>query len=349
MSTFDIAKIPCPEIQRGLTDFYAVANLNQYTDIPLAFFLTSPVNTANVQSLNAFVSPGNSKLRTMQLIYTPRIPEGEISLDIDPSCVSENESGMLETSCTVDETKGVYTSEIFKLTELARICEDNPAYISQRLAAHLDGLVRKMETDLHTKVAALGGDFPANDTQSLITSEIKSIETLTSTGNPSVTGISELRYTMMQSYSPRLYTFGNDRITKYFDQLGDGCCTDFGVDLGTFYGNSGVVHFNDNRAATALGATHRFMGLLPGAAQIVYYNRHAGSNLIDDDSYKQFTVTHGPTGLPFDVTWKNDCGNISVEIFLAYEVCAAPTNMFALNDPMSGFNGILTFLATQGA
>ena len=349
MSTFDIGKINCPDIQANLTDFYATANLNQYTDIPLAFYLTSPVNTANIQSLNAFVSPGNSKLRTMQLIYTPRIPEAEISLDIDPSCVATNESGMLETTCTVDETKGVFTSEVFGLTDLARICQDNPAFIAQRLAAHLDGLVRKMETDLHTKISALAGGFSADDTQALITSDIKDIEVLTSAGNPSVIGISELRYTMMQAYSPRLYTFGNGRITKYFDQIGDGCCTDFGVDLGSFYGNSGIVHFNDNRAATALGDTHRFLGLIPGAAQLVYYNRFAGSNLIDDASYKQFTVTHGPTGLPFDVTWKNDCGNISVEVFLAYEVCSAPTNMFALNDPLSGFNGILTFDAIEAS
>ena len=184
MSAFDINKIPCPEIQRNLEDYYTTVNPNQFLDIPFAFYLTSPVNTAPVQSVQAIVSPGNQKLRTIQMIWTPRILESEISETVDFSCTTEQESGMLETTCTIDTTDGVKSSEKFDIINLSTICEDNPAFINQRLAAHLDGLVRKMETKLHTQAVALIGDFPANDTQSLITSEVKDIEVLTSAGAP---------------------------------------------------------------------------------------------------------------------------------------------------------------------
>lgn len=348
MSAFSIPLIPCPEVQTSLDAHYSVANFNQYFDVPLVMAMTSPANMANLESLQAIASPGNGKIRRVESLYTPRLLESEIGETISPSCSSENQSGRLSKECEIDITDGVTHNEVVgDIAELASICESNPDFLTRRIAAALDGLVRKMETKVHTQLLAQAGGFSANDTQSLITSDVKSI-LVGAAGSPNPSGLSELRYTLGTIYQPRIWLFGQGLSAKYFDALGDGCCADVGIDLGSFYGNSGLVFFKDFRAE-AVTATNGFFGLIPGAAHLVYYNRYAGTNAIQGNAVRsRYTLTHGPTGLPFDVGFSlaNGCDNLIMEAFLAFTVCAAPTDMFAIGDELEGYNGIMEFLAT---
>lgn len=345
MSAFNIPLIDCPELQTNLDAHYSVANYTQYFDIPLVMALTSEANMANLEGIQQLVSSGNGKIRRVESLYTPRLLESEISESIDPSCSSENQSGRLSKECEIDITQGVYHSEIVgDIAALAPICESNPAFLARRIASAMDGLMRKLETKTHTQLLAQRGGFSANDTQSLITADVKEI-IVGASGTPSPAGLAELRYTLGTLYQSRVWLFGQGLAAKYFDALGDGCCADVGVDLGSFYGGSGLVFFKDFRAEAATD-TDGFFGLIPGAAHLVYYNRYAGDNAITNNPVRsRFTLNHGPTGLPVDVGFKLDCDDLVMEAFLATAVCAAPTDMFAIGDELNGYNGILEFLA----
>lgn len=346
MSAFSIPLIPCPEVQASLDLHYSIVNPAKYNDVPLIMTMTSPANMEGLESMQVLVSPGNGKIAVVESLYTPRILESEIGETIDPTCTSENQSGRLSTRCEIDISDGVYHSEIVgDIAALAPICESNPAFLARRIAATLDGLIRKAETMVHTQLLAQAGAFSANDTQSLITSDVKTI-VVGATGSPSTAGMSELRYTLGTIYENRIWLFGQGLSAKYFDALGDGCCTDVGVDLGSFYGNSGLVFFKDFRAEAAT-ATDGFFGLVPGAAHMVYYNRYAGTNAINNNPDRsRYTLTHGPTGLPFDVGFKLHCDNLIMEAFLAFNVCGAPTDLFSTGDELAGYNGILQFDAS---
>jgi len=340
MSQFDINKIPCPEIQDRLMDHYTTAGYDQYQDIPLIVYLNSELNTRNM--LQFVVSPGGGKTRRVTSLYTPRYLESEISETVDFTCESTNTAGDLETECVIDTSSGAMANEFYLLTDLITRCQSNDAYYIERIAAMLDGVVRRLETKTHAELIALKGGFSSYDNS--VSGDIKTISTLQAGGeNTSLDGIEELSYTSRLVYAPRLVTFGGNLITKYFSRLDSGCCSDVGVDLLNYSSKQNVTHFNDNKAA-AVTQTNGFFGMVPGAAHMLYFNLFGGVNQIDTPTYKQMTVTHGPSGLPIDLIWTINCGKLVLQAGLATTVCAAPTDMFSVGDELEGYNGIMEFV-----
>jgi len=59
------------------------------------------------------------------------------------------------------------------------------------------------------------------------------------------------------------------------------------------------------------------------------------------------TLVDPLTGLPFDLEMTDTCGGIVVQLSLPFKVCVAPTDMFGLNDRMSGVNGLFHFRVTN--
>jgi len=341
MSVFSLSLVSAEAIQGTIQDHFPIfAGEGQFTFLPKTNFLTSAVNTNGV--LDTVVSPGGAKKRIAKTVYQPRVREADVSTSVSFNCTSSNEAGQLSTTCEIDETAGVFIDEKIDRVALADIDMPNELYIARRIMALQDALHRKLETGLGTKLAAAFGKYPDNDT-SITGGTLKTVSTLqTSSDNTSLDAIEELEYTRRLTGLPRMYTFGDNLLTKYVTRLDSGCCADgYGVDLATFAGRNGFVHFHDNRVSNDLDAGNFFI-LFPGAAHIVSFNRFDGPNRIEDNSYKQMVVP-SPLfpGLAFDVTMKEDCGDLYIEMGLAYELCTAPTDYFAIDDRLDGFNGIL--------
>lgn len=310
--------------------------------LPLTNFLTSSVNTNNV--LETTISPGNGKRKVAKTLYTPRIREADIGTDISFTCASSNEAGMAESTCEIDPAVGVYVSESINLTEIGAIEEDNNSWIAGRVAAMFSGLARKRETQMHDQIAAAVGKFAENDTNGVTGGNLKTVRTLkASSTDTDLQAIEEIEFSKKVAGLDSMYIFGDGLITKYFTRLDSGCCADgYGVDLAEFRGRSGLVAFHDNRVEDALGADE-FLMLAPGAAQLVRYARFDGpANRVQDQGYRQMVVSNPLfPGDVYDMTMKMDCGVLKIELAQAFTVCTPPTDYFALDDRMDGFNGIL--------
>lgn len=342
MSVFSLSLVNAEAVQRRIADTYPIfANNGQFTFLPVLNLLTDPINTNGV--LQTTVSPGGAKKRIAKTVYQPRIREADVSATVGFNCTSTNEAGQLSQTCEIDETAGVFIDEKIDRVALADITEDNESYIAGRLIAMADACARVMETQLHTKLAAALGKFPDNDTQLDAGKILKTVSTVDATTDATeLDAIEEIHYTRQLVGLNRVFTIGDDKLTKYFTRLDAGCCADsYAVNFAAFPGLNGLVHLHSNRTAAALGADEFFI-YFPGAAHIVGFNRFEGPNRIEDNSYKQMTIANPIfPGLTFDVTMKEDCGDLYIEMGLAYELCTAPTDYFAIDDRLDGFNGIL--------
>lgn len=342
MSVFSLSLVNAEAIQQRIEETYPIfRGTGQFTFLPALNLLQSPINTNGV--LQTTVAPGGAKKRIAKTVYAPRVREADISTSVAFNCTSSNEAGQLEQTCEIDETAGVFVDEKIDRVALADISEDNESYIAGRVLALMDAAARKMETEVHTKLAAALGKFPDNDTSTDANDILKTVSTLvTSTDNTSLDAIEEIHYTRQLVGLPRVFTIGDNLLTKYFTRLDAGCCADsYAVNFADFPGLNGLIHLHSNRTAAALGADEFFI-YFPGAAHIVSFNRFEGPNRIEDNSYKQMTLANPIfPGLNFDVTMKEDCGDLYIELGLAWELCTAPTDYFAIDDRLDGFNGIL--------
>jgi|GEM_PF-4734971 len=346
MSAFDLSLVSCGDIQLGLNRAFAASGPLNEEFLPVTNFLLSEVNTENV--LQRTISPGNGKNFVAKTIYTPRITEDDVSTAIARACASTKKAGNTYSICEVDlEVGAELEAEVIEIADLAAICEGTASYTQSRLAAMFSAMRRKIETELTDQLAAGPGNFPSDDNEG-VAAGVKVVQTLTSTGGTDLSAIEELGYTKDNMGLPRLFTFGSNLITKYFKRLDAGCCVDgYGVDLREFYGNQGIVHAHSYRIASAFANANDFLALIPGAAHMVYVNLYAGENSRDTGSFKRIVLNDPLTGLPIDFKFTDTCDGIVVTPSLAFKVCVAPPDMFALNDRMSGVNGLFHFRVTN--
>jgi hypothetical protein len=235
-------------------------------------------------------------------------------------------------------------AELIEIEDLAAICRGNASFTQSRLAAHLSVLRRKMETEVTAQIAAALGDFPSDD-QTNITSGLKVVQTLLADGTTTdLNAIETIGYTKDNIGIPSMYVFGSKLITQYFKRIAAGCCLDgFGVNFDTFAGQQGLVYSHSYRVPTAMGENEGFFAMVPGAAHLVYVNLYAGENTRDTGSFRRFVLTDPVTGIPFDFKITDTCDGLVAQGSLAFKVCVAPSDLFALNDRMSGVNGLFGF------
>jgi hypothetical protein len=344
MSTFSASKINAEAIQGYLENHYSAFGApNLFTNTPMMEFLLSPINTNNL--LKQTVAPGRGKKRTATTLYTPRVAESEIETNITRDCSSTNEAGHLDQQCEIDLSVGVKHDEHFDFADLASIDEDNGAYMGRRLAAMLDGMRRKQETQIVASVAAAPGAFSSKDTASMITADVKTVRTIKSgtTEDLSMQASEEIWFTKEQIGWPNVYTFGSNAITKYARALGDACCVDAGVDLREYNGNNGWVHFNTYRVPDALSGTEGFLALVPGAAHLIYMNLYEGPNQFVDNTKVRGVLVDPITGYPYDYAFDVGCDDVTIQLSTPFTVCTAPDGYFGFGDPHVGVNGIFEY------
>ena len=152
--------------------------------LPIIGFLFSPENNAQLLERNAVPTAG--KKRIVELVYSRRVLEAEVTNTIDyDTCTSTDKRGETSTTFDIDITKGVQIDKKFDLVDLVTRCENNDMYFARLVSDLIDGAERKMETQAATYLAALAGGFSVNDKDyddTAIVSSTKIIRTRLSEG-----------------------------------------------------------------------------------------------------------------------------------------------------------------------
>ena len=340
--------IACPDIQTAIDNNFLNCDptkLQEYT--PLVQFLNSGANTNHV--LDKTISPGRGKLRNVNMVYTPRVRETEVSNSTATVCTSSNASGMISETYSLDPDIGVSIDETFNARDLSAICKDNQTYLTERIQAMMDGARRKMETNLTTDLLALVGAFAAGETE--VVNNIKTVRTKFSDGKPDTNMLEEVDFaTMNANYCSQPYIFGYDEAYKYYRRMEVGCCADSGLDLGRALSKFGKIFMPSFRMPTVFG-TNDFVTLSAGAAQLITYNAYEGAELINTISsgdHQELTVIDPMTGLKWDMLINRPCGgDLTIQLKLAYKLVGMPDDMFSIGDRYRGVTGVNRFRITN--
>lgn len=345
--------VACPNLQDQLEDIFCTGRPE---DTPLLNFLFSEFNNANILQRRAVPMAGKSRI--VELVYFPRMVESEVTTTVTHQCEAPQKWGSLSTTYNIDETAGVNVGKYFDLVDLIPLCEDNDMFVARMVQNLIDVAKRTMETQAATKLVALAGGFSTIDLDqdnSAITSSTKIISTKNSTATNVLNdeGYAAIMQTArLNGYCSAPVVAGEYEIMKYFDRLKVGCCATTGVDMSQL---TEPILLKSYRVPTAFGDNNKFLTFSAGAALPVWFNLNGGAkiNEYNDDTNMRTIIIDPATGIPFDLVVTkgnvNTCTRIHYVVSLAWDLFAAPSDMFDVGDIYRGVNFIHKHIVTNPA
>lgn len=339
--------ISCPQIQEDLNNMF-LAGDPTLSRVPqgLGQWVTSPANTRGI--LQRQVSPGGSKLRQVQLLYTQQICEDDVDDDTTQKCVSTNEDGNLSETYEIDPSVGVSIDRKFTLSNMREMCKDNSRYFSERILAMMDALDAKINKDIAYQAVLETGTFGLGTPNMDAARKIVTIKTKDASDKYDLIGYEQItEAAQFAGYGTIPYLFGFSEIQRYFKRMYAGCCGPDGINISDFATQNGASFVADQylwEAFKSVGNPEGFLMTRPGALQLLTYNEFKGDfATVNDDSYKQTTIVNPFSNREYDMTMKNDCGVISVQLKLATKLVSLPVDMYPSCSNYAGVNYVNAF------
>jgi hypothetical protein len=218
---------------------------------------------------------------------------------------------------------------------------ENPLWIARQIQRRMDVCKRKMATQAVAALSGLIGKFAAGEAN--VTGQVKAVQTKKADGTLDTSLLEEVDYACLNAgYASTPYLFGWGEAWQYFRRLEAGCCTLNGVDAGELAAKSPLVMIGDRRIpelypdATSQGY---FFTAELGAIQPLWWNEFEGPegiNTVDDAHYKQTVLVDPRSGIPFDFIWSNNCGKISIQVKLAWQLVGLPADLYPTGDRLEG-------------
>lgn len=348
----------CPALQDRLDQAWPVGTAPGADErMPVAEFLFSP---ANKRRIAMEMTPGRCKVRTYEVVYTKRRLESDLAENQDnPNCSASARYGNELTTYTLDTDVNLQSQELITVKDFEEACEDNASLLQQKVEAMMDQLRRGVATEVTTQAAALAGGWshslPSGNAPGDVNGSDEFVinTKIAGTDNPSPDAWVDLRNALDDSGFPAdVLVAGGSTMRKYFQFLQAGCCADYGLDLGEIMAQYGYAFAYDKRLKTALGSEDKFMVFAPGALQVLNFSRAEGKAAMGEiwnaGSNYFYTVLRDPaTGQIYDLTAKDDCGNLSLTLTWTGKVIGLPSDMFAIGDDYEGITYVAKGLVTN--
>lgn len=333
---------PCENIQGRLTDFFqtcSAAELREPT--PFFDFLNSEVNNNGLEQV---ISPGNGKVRTINLKYQKRFLESTVSTNQpNPKCTATDKPEDCIQAYEMDPGRNWQKGMLFSINDFRTICEDNQELFARNVMRLVNAVMRKMATDITNDAAALIGRWNTN-VGNVVGADTLEVATLKSIASGDISPITwELidLAAMQTGYCQQKFIFsGTDLYSYYRRGAFAGCCADEGLNVGDMFNRFGTTVMYDKRVASAAGANTFAWMVQPGALALLTYNQFAGNGAFDvvtqGATYEHRVIQDPQTGFPLDLTIKDDCGQISVNVTATAKVVGLPNDLYAVGDEQFG-------------
>jgi len=326
--------VSCPNVQGRLEDVFCTVRNEPK---PLLTYLFSEANNYRVLNQKVNMRPGGKV--TVDLVYNRRILESEVDSG-NFSCAATNKRGETSTSYDLDTDVRHRLAKKFALNDLIERCESDDMYYARLVADLIDGLERKMETTAATEMVAFAGNFSTKDLDqdgTSITSNTKIVATRHSDKALDYFAHAAIMQTArLNGYCGAPVIAGEYEIKNYYDAIGKGCCWDGGIDFSQVAPETPII-LPSYRITDALSSTSKFLTFAPGAILPVWFNRYGADFWKVDNGTDAAGVIVSPfTGIPFDYRAVRDCDDWSIEIGLAWDLFAAPDDMFENSDIQDG-------------
>ncbi|MFA9221054.1 MAG: hypothetical protein ACEQSL_07695 [Sediminibacterium sp.] len=337
----------CPDLQAELDQYFNVCDASLLPDpAPLNEFLWSGLNRSGIQQL---ISPGNGKVRTVQLRYDQRLLESAVTTvdGCTTNCSATTRRGDLITEYTIDTCNTLQVEELIKSNDMKAACRSNPQIVLKKIAMLMKAMEAKVATSMTALAIAKYGAWQANvqNTVTDATGNAKKALKLQTKRPTAFTDVNpeafyDLQLALKQSnYCNGAAVFAGYDLAKYAGLMQAGCCSNQGIDLGEILNQYGVAVMWDRRFENAMG--HEYgMALMPGALQPIYFNQAIQSpaqaaGVTTGTNYEEM-IMFTMNGIPVDVILSDNCGNFSIIVRATVDLKALPTDMFAPGDNMEG-------------
>jgi len=323
---------------------------------PELMFLTSQVNTKRVLEQRV-VDDGGTKIKTVQVVYTPRLLESSTSTTLTTDCDAGNSAGHLSTNYTIDPSVGVYSKETINIADLATICQRNEDYFAQRVMAQIDVARRKMQSTIATQMSVLGGWFPQDNGEDASMMTGNSLKTVKTKYTASIDGgkwnpeaLQEITFSAMNAgFTGTPYLFGFGELWRYWNYLKAlGNTSDGGLDFASYVGQNQAAFLASQKMHTALNgsnATNKFLAVDAGALFLLQYNKYKDRLITNlDDALVMDVIVDPVTGVEFNYKVVKACTEtITIIVSTAFKVVGLPSDMYQASDRLKNTNGVLQF------
>jgi hypothetical protein len=342
--------VNCEDLQDRINDHF-LCDRQKTLAVPeasLVQFAFSPANTRN--TLQNQVASGDGKLKTVNLVYTPRIPAGAVDTTITPDdCTATVKQGQRTEAYTLDENEGVQISRLISTEDLIRFCRSNALYVEETIMQMMDAAILKMDKIIAADAIALAGKFGYGDTD--ITDDVKTVKTRkTGSTDLNMNFIEEISFSAENAaYCGAPLVFGYNEAYKAFKALqASNCCADNGTNLALLNDIAGTFFIPNRNITAAFGSANNFLTIDAGAIQVLKYNRYLGPDggidMINEGTAKRTVVVHPAYGIPFDLKMDFSCGNWHIFVSLAFKTVGMPDDMYYTGDIYEGVTGINKFV-----
>lgn len=326
----------CPALQQALDGNFGNCNYDAIrNDDGFTMFLVSPVNTNGALQRN--ISPGNGKVRTVELTYTQRYNPSHArdtaELDCDGGLAPSNYCEQY----TLDPTEGTSWGISFDPNNYREDCSKTfEEWVADEFQKAMAALIGRIDQKNIETMSTNFGEFVTTGLVGPFQTQTQSTDTRTD-----LKLIEDVTYeSMMNYYCSVPFAFGGGELYKYFRRVAAGCCVDpIGADVRDYNNQNGIVFVADRNVETIIGTNH-FFTVSAGAVQMLTWNRFEGGRMsvVNDGSYVQGTITDPFTGIKFDYFLQIDCGVWKGWIGLAHKLVFLPLDIVAPDDALYGAN-----------
>jgi hypothetical protein len=333
----------CPNIQRELTDYFSTCN-HQFFREPYPFFefIMSPLNQ---NGLSQVIAPGKGKVRTMELRYSKRLLESEVSSNqANPTCVATEKRGDCFETYTIDTSENEQASELISVNDLSATCRENPAIFMEILMRLMDAVERKVATKTTDEASTLTGAW-ATDVQNVVANKLR-VKTLKdgTTDEMFPFTMEEIDNALIQTgYCDTPVTFAGTKLYQYYRRILAGCCSNSGLDLSQIMALYGKAVMYDRRVVNAFGDNDNAIVLQPKSVALLNWTLSDWAEGVPAfvtsgaDYFKQVIVSPR-TGLKMDLNVKDNCGQVSIIVTATTKLVGMPTDLFPVGDVYQNVN-----------
>lgn len=330
--------VDCPNIQRKLSDRFALAPVNEF--MPFFEFVTSPINN---RGLSQEVNPGGGKIRTVTLTYTPRQLESAVAENVaNPKCDVSNFVGNNYTNYEIDTNENLQWGFSMTRTDLEAACESNEMYFADRLMDAVDVLDRALATKHTNDVFASIGKWASNVTVNG-SNEFEVPTELPSSAIIDPQTHAKIKFALQKTgYSAQTFIFSGNTLAEYYRATLDGCCSEQGIDVSGIFSRYGTAVAYDRRIEAGFADSNKALAVQAGALTLLQYTATPWKSgirpAIEGANYFQTVITSPRTGVNMDLTVSDDCGTVSVSLVATTKLATLPMDMFRQGDFMQGVN-----------